>query len=65
MIRNMPLWERGARIIIGVVLLGLYGALDAPEKYFTLLGLLPLGTGLLGTCPVYTMLGINRCAPSK
>jgi hypothetical protein len=64
MIRNMPMWERGARVVLGVLILGLYGALDAPEKYLTLLGLIPLGTGLLGRCPVYTMPGINRCAPS-
>lgn len=65
MTRNMPMWERGARIIVGILILGLYGALDAPWKYVTLIGLIPLGTGLLGTCPLYTMLGINRCGPSR
>jgi hypothetical protein len=62
---NMPTWERGARIVLGLVLLGLFGVLDAPWKYVTLIGLIPLGTGLLGTCPVYTIFGINRCAPSR
>ena len=64
MTRNIPAWERGARILFGVVILGLFGALDEPWKYLTLIGLVPLGTGLVGSCPVYTLLGIDRCAPS-
>jgi hypothetical protein len=54
--------ERAARIIAGLVILGLYGALDAPWKYVTLIGLLPLGTGLVGHCPVYKALKWNRAA---
>jgi hypothetical protein len=57
----MPAWERGARIVLGLLILGLFGALDEPWKYLTLIGLIPLGTGLVGNCPVYTLLGINRC----
>jgi hypothetical protein len=48
----MPIWERALRLIAGVVLLGLYGALPAPWRYLTLAGLLPLGSALTGYCPV-------------
>jgi hypothetical protein len=57
--RNIGLLDRLVRIILGILLLGLFGALDPPWRYLTLIGLVPLGTGLLGTCPLYTMLGIS------
>jgi hypothetical protein len=57
MTRNLGTLERALRIVVGLMLLGLYGALPEPGRYLTLLGLLPLGTGLLGHCPVYRTLG--------
>ena len=57
MVRNLGMFERGGRIAIGVMLLGLFGALPGPWRWLTLIGLLPLGTGLLGHCPVYRSLG--------
>jgi hypothetical protein len=53
MVRNLGPIERVLRIALGVILLGLYGALPEPWRYLTLVGLLPLGTGLVGHCPVY------------
>ena len=53
MVRNIGTLERGARVVLGVMLLGLFGALPDPWRYVTLIGLLPLGTGLLGHCPIY------------
>ena len=52
--------ERAVRLIAGVMILGLYGALDSPWKYLTLIGLVPLGTALTGFCPLYAWLGWNR-----
>ncbi len=57
--RNIGSLDRVIRIILGILILGLYGALDAPWRYVTLIGLVPLGTGLLGTCPLYSVLGIS------
>jgi hypothetical protein len=57
--RNIGLADRIIRVILGVLILGLYGALEPPLRYATLIGLLPLGTGLLGNCPLYTVLGIS------
>jgi len=57
MLRNLGMVERMARVIVGVGVLGLFGALDAPWKYLTLIGLLPLGSGLVGHCPVHRALG--------
>ena len=57
MTRNIGTIERAARLIIAVLILGLYGALDPPGKYLTLVGLLPLGTALTGYCPLYAVTG--------
>ncbi len=61
MIRNVGTIDRGIRLVIGVLILGLYGALEPPWRYVTLLGLIPVGTALTGNCPMYTLFGINTC----
>jgi Protein of unknown function (DUF2892) len=60
MSRNMGTTERLARLILGVLLLGLYGALTPPWRYLTLVGLIPLGTALTGHCPLYAALESKR-----
>jgi hypothetical protein len=51
--------DKWLRISVGLVViaLGLFG----PIGWWGLLGLVPLATGMLGTCPVYSMLGVNTC----
>lgn len=58
---NVGRVDRVIRLIVGVLILGLYGAVEPPLKYLTLLGLIPVGTALTGTCPLYTLLGISTC----
>jgi Inner membrane protein YgaP-like, transmembrane domain len=67
MTRNVGALDRAIRLVVGVLLLGLYGALDSPWKYATLLGLIPLGTALTGMCPLYSMLGFStrRSGPGQ
>ncbi len=57
--RNVGAIDRIVRLVIGVMILGLYGALEPPLRYLTLVGLIPLGTAILGSCPLYTMLGMS------
>lgn len=64
MTRNMGKLDRSLRLIAGILLLGLYGALEPPARYFTLVGLVFLGTALTGNCPLYSVLGISTCRPS-
>jgi hypothetical protein len=59
MTRNVGRLDRAVRLILGVMVLGLYGALDPPLKYFTLLGLVLVATALSGFCPIYTLFGIR------
>lgn len=60
MVRNLATLERALRLIAGVVLLGLFGALPSPWRYLTLIGLIPLGTALTGHCPLYRALGRGK-----
>jgi len=61
--RNMHGWDRALRFVVGVAALSFYGALDAPWRYLTILGLIPIGTALIGWCPLYTLLGIAGPKP--
>lgn len=56
---NMGKLDRVIRIVLGIGLLGLYGALEPPVSYFTLLGLVLIGSALVGFCPLYKVLGIS------
>ena len=56
---NIGTLDRVLRIGAGVVLLGLTatGAIGA----WGYIGVIPLLTGLVSTCPAYSLLGINSC----
>lgn len=63
MIQNMGRFDRGVRLVIGVLLLGLFGAVPSPWRYITLVGLVFLATAFTGFCPLYHLLGIRRPKP--
>ena len=51
--------ERVIRVGIGLTVLSL--AFVGPQTAWGYLGVIPLATGFLGSCPVYTLLGISTC----
>lgn len=51
--------ERVLRVALGVGLLSI--AFIGPRTAWGYLGIVPLLTGLVGSCPLYTLLGINTC----
>lgn len=53
--------DRILRIIVGLGLLSLLFVLDEPARYWGLVGLVPLATGLFRFCPAYTLLGFRTC----
>ena len=57
--RNEHPAERMLRVVVGVGLLSL--VFVGPQTYWGLLGLIPLATGLLGSCPLYTLFGVSTC----
>ena len=57
---NEGVVDRSLRILLGLAILSL--AVIGPKSAWALLGLVPLGTGLVGVCPFYSLLHINTCA---
>jgi hypothetical protein len=57
---NIGWRERLIRLVAGILILGLYGALPEPWCYLTLIGLLPFGTALTGHCPLRAALAHSR-----
>jgi hypothetical protein len=52
--------DRVLRVIVGVVLISL--VFVGPKTMWGWIGLVPLVTGLVGTCPMYTLFGMQTCA---
>lgn len=55
--------DRGARIVVGLALVGL--TLAGTIGPWGWIGLVPLATGALGSCPLYTVFGISSCPASR
>jgi len=53
--------DKGIRIVAGLALLALIFVLEGGARWWGLIGLVPLVTGLAGYCPLYALLGINSC----
>lgn len=53
--------DKVLRIIVGIALLSMLIWGDGNMRWFGLVGLVPLGTGLMGWCPLYTLFGFNTC----
>lgn len=59
--------DRALRILAGLALLAWF-FLDQGAgfwHYAKLIGIVPLVTGLLGNCPVYSIFGVSTCPPKR
>jgi hydrogenase/urease accessory protein HupE len=60
--KNVGMIDRVVRIILGIVLIGVFvlNMVAAPWSYLVaLIGLIALVTGAIGTCPLYSLIGLN------
>lgn len=55
--------ERFVRVLLGVGILSL--TFVGPHSAWALLGVIPLLTGVIGSCPIYSILGISTCSVPK
>ncbi len=55
--------DRTLRIILGIGLLML--AFIGPKTAWGYIGIIPIITGLMGWCPLYSILGMNTCSTKK
>lgn len=51
--------ERVIRVVLGLGLLSL--TVVGPQTLWGLVGLVPLATGAIGSCPLYTVFGFSTC----
>lgn len=56
---NVGTVDRMLRVLLGIGLLSL--VFTGPHTRWGFLGVVPLMTGLLGSCPLYTLLNFNTC----
>ena len=57
--KNVGQTDKVIRITIGIILLAILFFAEGNVKYFGILGLIPLYTGLTGKCALYKIFGIN------
>ena len=53
--------DKIVRLAAGLGLVAFALLSDSPARWWGVVGLVPLATGLFGFCPVYTLLGLNTC----
>jgi hypothetical protein len=56
---NMGSADRIIRALVGIILLAL--VFVGPQTPWGWIGIVPLATALMGTCPAYSLLGIKTC----
>jgi ABC-type enterochelin transport system permease subunit len=57
--QNVGNIDRILRLVAGLVLLSLI--FIGPKTWWGLLGIVPLATAFMRTCPAYSILGVNTC----
>jgi hypothetical protein len=55
---NVGSADRSIRVIVGLLVLSML-FIDGNARWFGLIGLVPLATGLVGTCPLYSIFGFH------
>lgn len=56
---NEHVVERALRVVLGLGLLAI--TVVGPQTLWGLAGIVPLATGLIGSCPLYTLFGFSTC----
>jgi hypothetical protein len=51
--------DRVLRVVVGLAILSL--VFVGPKSPWAWIGVVPVLTGLIGWCPLYSLLGINTC----
>jgi len=57
--KNEHIADRAIRVLLGVGLISI--AFIGPKSPWGWIGVVPLVTGLIGSCPLYTLFGLRTC----
>lgn len=60
--KNVGTFDRALRIILGLALLVAYAMTGS---VWLLIGIVPLATGLISSCPLYSIFGLSTCPLKK
>ena len=55
--------DRLFRVVVGLAMIAL--AAKGTWGWWAYVGIVPLVTGAIGMCPIYTVLGLNTCPVKK
>lgn len=61
--KNEGTLDRVVRVVLGLALLSI--AFIGPATPWGFLGVVPLLTGLIGSCPLYSLIGLRTCPVAK
>ena len=61
--QNMGYKEQAVRMLLGLAIVSL--AFIGPQTVWAWLGVFVTYAGAWGVCPIYTVLGINRCESAE
>jgi hypothetical protein len=62
---NVGTTDRIFRVIVGILIVSLAFFLEGNLRWLGFIGFIPLLTGVIGTCPLYSMLGMDSCGAKK
>jgi len=65
---NLPGWERAMRVVAGILLIGLAIVFSASQSVMwggLAVGVVLVGTGLVGFCPICAMVGRRPVTDNK
>ena len=57
--------DKVIRIVAGIVVVSLFFVLKGDARWLGLIGVVPLATGLVGYCPLYSVLRLSTCAKTR
>ena len=57
--------DRVIRIAAGILILSAVFLLEGNARWFGLIGIVPLATGLIRWCPAYSLLRTNTCGATS
>lgn len=63
---NVGKIDRAIRIVLGAVLIGAFFMFpDSSWRWLALIGIIPLVTAMMGSCPLYSLFGLSTCPMKK
>lgn len=64
--KNVGGADRVLRLVVGIALLAAFFVFpDSAYRYWALIGIVPLATALMSSCPLYSVFGLNTCPLEK